>query len=31
VNGFFEPTEAVRIIKECERRYLHVIDAKLVN
>jgi inorganic pyrophosphatase len=31
VNGFFEPTEAVRIIKECEQRYLDTIDAKLVN
>ena len=31
VNGFLEPVEAVRIIKECEQRYLEKIDAKLVN
>ena len=31
VNGFLEPVEAVRIIKDCERRYLHIIDTKLVN
>ena len=31
VNGFLEPVEAVRIIQECEQRYLETIDAKLVN
>jgi inorganic pyrophosphatase len=31
VNGFFGVEEAVRIIKECEKRYLDTIDAKLVG
>ena len=31
VNGFFDAAEAVRIVKECEARYLSLIDPKLVN
>ena len=31
VNGFFDSAEAVKIIKECEQRYLETIDPKLVN
>jgi inorganic pyrophosphatase len=31
VNGFLGVDEAVRIIKECEERYLQTIDAQLVN
>ncbi|MEN9766647.1 MAG: hypothetical protein RLZZ32_607, partial [Cyanobacteriota bacterium] len=31
VNGFFDSAEAVKIIKECEARYMEVIDPKLVN
>ncbi|MEB3348461.1 MAG: inorganic diphosphatase [Cyanobacteriota bacterium] len=31
VNGFFGPDEAVRIIKECEERYLATIEPKLVD
>jgi inorganic pyrophosphatase len=31
VNGFFGVEEAVRIIKECEARYLQQIEPKLVN
>jgi hypothetical protein len=31
VNGFFDGSEAVRIVKDCEQRYLDTIEAKLVN
>ena len=31
VNGFFDAEEAVKIIKDCEQRYLQTIDSKLVN
>lgn len=31
VNGFFGVDEAVRIIKECEARYLQQIEPQLVN
>jgi inorganic pyrophosphatase len=31
VNGFFDSSEAVRIIKECEARYTESIDPKLVG
>jgi inorganic pyrophosphatase len=31
VNGFFDNTEAVKIIKECEARYMETIAPKLVN
>jgi inorganic pyrophosphatase len=31
VNGFFDTQEAVRIIKECEARYLEIVDPRLVN
>jgi inorganic pyrophosphatase len=31
VNGFFDSDEAVKIIQECEQRYMEVIDPKLVN
>ncbi|MCP9849358.1 inorganic diphosphatase [Cyanobium sp. Morenito 9A2] len=31
VNGFFGPEEAVKIIKECETRYLEQIEPQLVN
>ena len=31
VNGFHDNGEAVRIIKECEDRYLSVIESRLVN
>jgi inorganic pyrophosphatase len=31
VNGFFDADEAVKIIKECEARYMETIDPKLVN
>jgi hypothetical protein len=30
VNGFFDATEAVKIVKECEARYTSLIDPKLV-
>jgi inorganic pyrophosphatase len=31
VNGFLDTQEAVRIIKECEARYLGTVDPRLVN
>jgi len=31
VNGFFDTSEAVRIIKECEARYTETIDPRLVG
>ncbi|MGB7564376.1 MAG: inorganic diphosphatase [Prochlorococcaceae cyanobacterium] len=31
VNGFFDTAEAVKIIKECESRYLELIEPQLVN
>ncbi len=31
VNGFFGVAEAVKIIKECESRYLELIEPQLVN
>jgi len=31
VNGFFDSAEAVKIVKECEARYMEVIAPKLVN
>jgi inorganic pyrophosphatase len=31
VNGFFDAAEAVKIIKECEERYLTTIEPKLVG
>jgi inorganic pyrophosphatase len=31
VNGFFDSTEAVKIIKDCEERYLVTIEGQLVN
>jgi inorganic pyrophosphatase len=31
VNGFLGPDEAVRIIKECEERYLATIEPRLVD
>jgi hypothetical protein len=31
VNGFFDNAEAVKIIGDCEQRYLETIEAKLVN
>jgi inorganic pyrophosphatase len=31
VNGFFDSAEAVRIVKECEARYLSLIEPKLVD
>ena len=31
VNGFEGSLEAVRIIKECETRYIHTIEARLVD
>ena len=30
-RSFFDAAEAVKIIKECEQRYMETIDAKLVN
>jgi inorganic pyrophosphatase len=31
VNGFFDSAEAVRIVKECEARYITLIEPKLVD
>ncbi|MBJ7493164.1 MAG: inorganic diphosphatase, partial [Synechococcales cyanobacterium SupBloom_Metag_052] len=31
VNGFLDVPSAVKIIKDCEQRYLDTIEAKLVN
>jgi inorganic pyrophosphatase len=31
VNGFLDVQSAVKIIKQCEQRYLDTIEAKLVN
>jgi len=31
VNGFYGVNKAIEIIKECESRYLEVIDGKLIN
>ena len=31
VNGFFDSAEAVRIVKECEARYVSLIEPKLVD
>jgi inorganic pyrophosphatase len=31
VNGFFDSAEAVRIVKECEARYISLIEPKLVD
>ena len=31
VNGFLDVAAAVKIIKDCEQRYLDTIEAKLVN
>jgi inorganic pyrophosphatase len=31
VNGFEGSLEAVRIIKECETRYINTIEARLVD
>jgi hypothetical protein len=31
VNGFLDVAAAVKIIKECEQRYLDTIEPKLVD